>query len=308
MMAKASAGESGTKRCGFVALLGAPNAGKSTLLNALVGSKVSIVTPKVQTTRNLVRGIAIAGGTQAVFIDTPGIFDPKRRLDRAMVAAALSSAADADVAALLVDAKKGLDDETRAILTKLAKIPHEKILMLNKIDLVPRERLLGLAKEANELLPFERTFMLSAKNGDGVADVLDFFAKHLPEGPWHYPADEVSDLPLRLMAAEITREKLYLRLHEELPYQSTVETDSWKELRNGSVRIEQTIYVERESQRKIVLGEGGRMIKAISMEARKEIEGAVEKKVHLFLHVKVREDWGDDPERYRAAGLAFPKD
>jgi GTPase len=308
MMAKADAGESGTRRCGFVALLGAPNAGKSTLLNALVGSKVSIVTPKVQTTRNLVRGIAIAGDTQAVFIDTPGIFDPKRRLDRAMVAAALSSAADADIAALLVDAKKGLDDETRAILTKLAKIPHEKILMLNKIDLVPRERLLGLAKEANELLPFERTFMLSAKNGDGVADVLDFFAKHLPEGPWHYPADEVSDLPLRLMAAEITREKLYLRLHEELPYQSTVETDSWKELRNGSVRIEQTIYVERESQRKIVLGEGGRMIKAISMEARKEIEGAVEQKVHLFLHVKVREDWGDDPERYRAAGLTFPKD
>ena len=266
------------------------------------------MTPKVQTTRNVVRGIAIAGETQMVFIDTPGIFDPKRRLDRAMVAAALSSAADADIAALLVDAKKGLDEETRAILTKLAKIPHEKILMLNKIDLVPRERLLGLTKEANELLPFERTFMLAAKNGDGVADVLDFFAKHLPEGPWHYPADEITDLPLRLMAAEVTREKLYLRLHEELPYQSTVETDSWKELRNGSVRIEQTIYVERESQRKIVLGEGGRMIKAISMDARKEIEDAVEQKVHLFLHVKVREDWGDDPERYRAAGLAFPKD
>jgi GTPase len=308
MMTKASAGESGTRRCGFVALLGAPNAGKSTLLNALVGSKVSIVTPKVQTTRNLVRGIAIVGDTQAVFIDTPGIFDPKRRLDRAMVAAALSSAADADIAALLVDAKRGLDDETRAILTKLANIPHQKILMLNKIDLVPRERLLGLAKEANELLPFERTFMVSAKNGDGVTDVLDFFAQHLPEGPWHYPADEITDLPLRLMAAEITREKLYLRLHEELPYQSTVETDSWKELRNGSVRIEQSIYVERESQRKIVLGEGGRMIKAISMDARKEIEGAIEQKVHLFLHVKVREDWGDDPERYRAAGLAFPKD
>ena len=307
-MVKASAGESGTKRCGFVALLGAPNAGKSTLLNALVGCKVSIVTPKVQTTRNLVRGIAIAGETQMVFIDTPGIFDPKRRLDRAMVAAALSSAADADIAALLVDAKKGLDDEMRAIIAKLANVPRQKILILNKIDLVPRERLLGLAKEANELLPFERTFMVAAKNGDGVPAVLDFFATHLPEGPWHYPADEITDLPLRLMAAEITREKLYLRLHEELPYQSTVETDSWKELRNGSVRIEQSIYVERESQRKIVLGEGGRMIKAISMDARKEIEGAVEQKVHLFLHVKVREDWGDDPERYRAAGLEFPKE
>ncbi len=307
-MTKASAGESGTKRCGFVALLGAPNAGKSTLLNALVGSKVSIVTPKVQTTRNLVRGIAIAGETQMVFIDTPGIFDPKRRLDRAMVSAALASAAGADIVALLIDAKKGLDDEARAIVAKLAKVPQQKILILNKIDLVPRERLLGLAKEANELLTFERTFMVAAKSGDGVAAVLDFFATHLPEGPWHYPADEITDLPLRLMAAEITREKLYLRLHEELPYQSTVETDSWKELRNGSVRIEQTIYVERESQRKIVLGEGGRMIKSISMDARKEIEGAVEQKVHLFLHVKVREDWGDDPERYRAAGLEFPKD
>ena len=181
-------------------------------------------------------------------------------------------------------------------------------MILNKIDLVPREQLLGLAKEANELLTFERTFMVAAKKGDGVADVLDFFATHLPEGPWHYPADEVTDLPLRLMAAEITREKLYLRLHEELPYQSTVETDSWKELRDGAIRIEQSIYVERESQRKIVLGEGGRMIKAISMDARKEITDAVERKVHLFLHVKVREDWGDDPERYRAAGLAFPKD
>jgi GTP-binding protein Era len=307
-MVKASAGKSGTKRCGFVALVGAPNTGKSTLLNALVGYKVSIVTPKVQTTRNVVRGIAIAGETQMVFIDTPGIFDPKRRLDRAMVSSALASAAGADIVALLIDAKKGLDDEARAIVAKLAKIPQQKILILNKIDLVPRERLLGIAKEANELLTFERTFMVAAKNGDGVAAVLDFFTAHLPEGPWHYPADEITDLPQRLMAAEITREKLYLRLHEELPYQSTVETDSWKELRNGSVRIDQTIYVERESQRKIVLGEGGRMIKSISMDARREIEEAVELKVHLFLHVKVREDWGDDPERYRAAGIEFPKD
>jgi len=307
-MVMPSAGESGTRRCGFVALVGAPNAGKSTLLNALVGAKVSIVTPKVQTTRNVLRGIAIAGETQMVFIDTPGIFAPKRRLDRAMVTAALSSAADADIAALLIDAKKGLDDEARAIIDRLAKVAHQKILILNKIDLVPRERLLGLAKEANGLLTFERTFMVAAKNGDGVADVLDFFTTHLPQGPWHYPADEITDLPLRLMAAEITREKLYLRLHEELPYQSTVETDSWKELRDGAVRIEQSIYVERESQRKIVLGEGGRMIKAISMDARKEIADAVERKVHLFLHVKVRGDWGDDPERYRAAGLEFPKE
>ncbi len=307
-MVMPSAGESGTRRCGFVALVGAPNAGKSTLLNALVGAKVSIVTPKVQTTRNVLRGIAIAGETQMVFIDTPGIFAPKRRLDRAMVTAALSSAADADIAALLIDAKKGLDDEARVIIDRLAKVAHQKILILNKVDLVPRERLLGLAQEANELLTFERTFMVAAKNGDGVADVLDFFTTHLPQGPWHYPAEEITDLPLRLMAAEITREKLYLRLHEELPYQSTVETDSWKELRDGAVRIEQSIYVERESQRKIVLGEGGRMIKAISMDARKEIADAVERKVHLFLHVKVREDWGDDPERYRAAGLEFPKE
>ena len=307
-MAEPKAGESGAKRCGFVALLGAPNAGKSTLLNALVGAKVSIVTPKVQTTRNLVRGIAIAGATQAVFIDTPGIFDPKRRLDRAMVASALASAADADIVALLVDAKKGLDEEAREIVAKLAKVSREKILILNKVDLVPRETLLALAKEANDLLAFARTFMISAKSGDGVADVLDFFTAHLPEGPWHYPVDEITDLPLRLMAAEITREKLYLRLHQELPYQSTVETDSWKELKDGSVRIEQSIYVERENQRKIVLGEGGRMIKAISTEARREIAEAVERKVHLFLHVKVREDWGEDPERYRAAGLEFPKD
>ena len=307
-MVMAGVGESGTRRCGFVALIGAPNAGKSTLLNALVGAKVSIVTPKVQTTRNVLRGIAIAGETQMVFIDTPGIFAPKRRLDRAMVSAALSSAADADIAALLIDAKKGLDDEARAIIDRLAKVPHQKILVLNKIDLVPRERLLGLAQEANGLLAFERTFMVAAKNGAGVADVFEFFTTHLPQGPWHYPADEITDLPQRLMAAEITREKLYLRLHEELPYQSTVETDSWKELRDGAVRIEQSIYVERESQRKIVLGEGGRMIKAISMDARKEIADAVERKVHLFLHVKVREDWGDDPERYRAAGLEFPKE
>lgn len=295
-------------RCGFVALVGAPNAGKSTLLNALVGSKVSIVSPKVQTTRNLVRGIAIKDKAQIIFIDTPGIFAPRRRLDRAMVSAALTGAADADLAALLVDAKKGLDEETRAIVEKLKDIRQPKILILNKIDLVQRDRLLLLTKEANELIPFERTFMISAAKNDGVADLLVFFAERLPSGPWHYPGDEITDIPLRQMAAEITREKLYLRLHEELPYQSTVETDSWKELRDRSVRIEQTIFVGRESQRKIVLGEGGRMIKSISMDARKDIEKAVELKVHLFLHVKVREGWENDPERYRAQNLEFPKD
>jgi GTPase len=294
-------------RCGFVALIGAPNVGKSTLVNALVGAKVSIVSPKVQTTRMPVRGIAMAGESQIIFVDTPGIFAPKRRLDRAMVDAAWTGAGAADVAALVVDAAKGLDDETGAILGKLADGRGESVLILNKIDLVPRDRLLGLTQEANARVPFERTFMISALKDDGVSDVRDYFAGAVPQGPWHYPADEVSDVPLRLMAAEITREKLYLRLHQELPYQSTVETDSWEERKDGSVRIEQTVFVARDGQKKIVLGEGGRMIKSISMEARKEIAAAVEKPVHLFLHVKVREDWQDDPERYRAAGLEFPK-
>lgn len=300
--------EPAATRCGFVALVGAPNAGKSTLLNALVGSKVSIVSPKVQTTRSLVRGIAIAGKTQIVFMDTPGIFAPKRRLDRAMVAAALSGAMDADLAALLVDARKGLDEEARAIIDRLKEIPQKKVLILNKIDLVRRDELLALTQQANELLAFERTFMIAAKTGDGVPDLLTYFAEVSPIGPWHYPGDEITDIPMRLMAAEITREKLYLRLHEELPYQSTVETDSWKDLRDHSVRIEQSIFVERESQRKIVLGEGGRMIKSISMDARKDIAAAIGQKVHLFLHVKVREDWENDPERYRAQNLEFPKE
>jgi GTP-binding protein Era len=295
-------------RCGFVALVGAPNAGKSTLLNALVGSKVSIVSPKVQTTRSLVRGIAIKEKTQIVFVDTPGIFAPKRRLDRAMVTAALTGAADADLAALLVDAKKGLDDEARAIVDRLKELPQPKILILNKIDLVKRDMLLALTQALNELIPFERTFMISAAKHDGVPDLLTYFAERLPAGPWHYPEDEITDIPLRQMAAEITREKLFLRLQQELPYQSTVETDSWKELRDRSVRIEQSIFVERESQRKIVLGEGGQMIKSISMEARRDIERAIEQKVHLFLHVKVREGWENDPERYRAQNLEFPKE
>jgi GTP-binding protein Era len=295
-------------RCGFVALVGAPNVGKSTLLNELVGAKVSIVTPKVQTTRSQVRGIAIHGNSQIIFIDTPGIFAPRRRLDRAMVRAAWGGAGDADIVALLIDAKKGLDEDAREIATKLTELPAKKVLIINKIDLVARDSLLALAAEADKLAKFDRIFMIAAANGDGVQDVLRYFAEVVPPGPFHYPADEITDVPMRLMAAEITREKVFLRLHEELPYQSTVETDSWKDLKDGSVRIEQTIFVERDSQRKIVLGEGGRMIKSISIDARKEMQAALDKKVHLFLHVKVREDWENDPERYRAVGLEFPKD
>jgi GTP-binding protein Era len=296
------------RRAGFVALIGAPNAGKSTLLNSLVGAKVSIVTHKVQTTRVPVRGIAMAGPAQIVFVDTPGIFAPKRRLDRAMVGSAWQGATDADLVALLIDAQRGLDDENRTIIAKLKEVRQPKILILNKIDLVPRDSLLALTAAANELVAFERTFMISATNGDGVSDIRDYFAAAMPKGPWLYPEDEISDVPMRLMAAEITREKLFLRLHEELPYQSTVETDSWQELKDGSVRIEQTIFVERDGQKKIVLGQGGKMVKSISMDARREISSEIEKKVHLFLHVKVREGWGDDPERYRGMGLEFPKE
>jgi GTP-binding protein Era len=296
------------QRAGFVALIGAPNAGKSTLLNALVGAKVSIVTHKVQTTRVPVRGIAMAGQTQIIFVDTPGIFAPKRRLDRAMVGSAWQGATDADLVALLIDAQRGLDTENKEILGKLKEVPQPKILILNKIDTVARESLLALTAAANEAIRFEQTFMISATNGDGVSDVREYFASNMPKGPWLYPEDEISDVPMRLMAAEITREKLYLRLHEELPYQSTVETDSWEERKDGSVRIEQTIYVERDGQKKIVLGQSGKMIKSISMDAGKEISSEIEKRVHLFLHVKVREGWGDDPERYRGMGLEFPKE
>jgi len=295
-------------RCGFVALIGAPNAGKSTLINALVGSKVSIVSHKVQTTRMLVRGIAIEGSSQLIFVDTPGIFAPKRRLDRAMVTTAWSGAQDADLTVLLIDARKGLDDENDAIVRKLAETGGKKVLLLNKIDLVEKESLLALAKAANDRAAFTATFMVSALNGNGVADLKTWLAAQVPAGPWHYPPDQISDAPLRQLAAEITREKLFERLHQELPYQSTVETESWKELKDGSVRIEQTIYVERESQRKIVLGKGGQTIKAIGAEARKDIAEVAETPVHLFLFVKVREGWGDDPERYREMGLEFPKE
>jgi len=295
-------------RCGFVALIGAPNAGKSTLINALVGSKVSIVSHKVQTTRMLVRGIVIEGEAQIGVVDTPGIFAPKRRLDRAMVTTAWSGAHDADLTGLLIDARKGIDEETDAVLGKLAETGGRKFLLLNKIDLVEKDTLLQLASAANARLPFAATFMISALNGSGVADVKIWLAQQVPPGPWLYPPEQITDAPLRQLAAEITREKLFARLHQELPYQSTVETTGWKELKDGSIRIEQTIYVERESQRKIVLGKGGQTIKAIGADARRDIAEAADAPVHLFLFVKVREGWGDDPERYREMGLEFPKE
>ena len=295
-------------RCGFIALIGAPNAGKSTLINALVGSKVAIVTPKVQTTRTLLRGIAMEGSAQLVFLDTPGIFAPRRRLDRAMVTTAWSGAHDADIVAVLIDVKSGLNDDAEALLKKLQEVRQPKVLILNKVDLVEKAKLLAMAQAANEAAKFETTFMISATKGDGVADVRQWLAAHVPQGPWHYPEDEVSDAPVRQLASEITREKLYLKLHQELPYQSTVETESWTERKDGSVRIEQTIYVERDSQKKIVLGKAGQSIKAIGEAARRELADIIEKKVHLFLFVKVREGWGDDPERYRQMGLEFPKE
>ena len=301
-----AAGEA--RRCGFVALIGAPNVGKSTLTNALVGAKVSIVTPKVQTTRALIRGIALVGAAQLIFVDTPGIFAPRRRLDRAMVGTAWGSTRDADIVALLVEARRGAADEDEAVLSRLAEIRAPKVLVLNKVDLVAKPALLALTQAFNERASFAATFMVSALSGDGVADLKSWFAAHVPPGPWLYPEDQISDAPLRQLAAEITREKLFLRLHQELPYQSTVETEVWKELRHGAVRIEQTIYVERESQRKIVLGKAGATIKAIGAAARADIAAAIEHPVHLFLFVKVREGWSDDPERYREMGLEFPKE
>jgi GTP-binding protein Era len=294
-------------RCGFIAVIGAPNAGKSTLVNALVGAKVSIVSHKVQTTRMPIRGIAIEDKSQLVFIDTPGIFKPRRRLDRAMVHAAWGGAGDADLVVVLIDAAKGVSEEVEAILGKLKDTKTKPLLALNKIDRVKKEQLLEQAGALNARVPFSATFMISALNGSGVADLKRYLASNVPPGPWHYPADEISDAPLRLMASEITREKIYERLHEELPYQATVETTDWKEKKDG-VRIEQTIFVARDSQRSIVLGKGGSMIKQLSTQARKELSEILEKPVHLFLFVKVREGWEDDPERYREQGLDFPKD
>jgi len=301
-------GQGDATRCGFVALIGAPNVGKSTLVNALVGSKVTIVSRKVQTTRALIRGIVIEGNAQIILVDTPGIFAPRRRLDRAMVSTAWSGAHDADLVCVLLDAKSGIDEEANAILAKLETVAHPKILVLNKVDLVQREKLLALAQAANERMRFEHTFMISALSGDGVDDLRQALAKLVPAGPFLYPEDQMSDAPMRHLAAEITREKIYSHLHQELPYQSTVETDSWTDRKDKSIRIEQTIFVERESQRKIVLGKGGATIKSIGAQARAEIAEIMGVPVHLFLFVKVRENWGDDPDRYREMGLEFPKE
>lgn len=298
--------ETPATRSGFVALIGAPNAGKSTLVNQLVGAKVSIVTHKVQTTRAIVRGIATHDNAQIVFVDTPGIFKPKRRLDTAMVTTAWGGAKDADVVVLLIDAERGIRGDADAILDRLKDVQQPMLLVLNKVDRVKPETLLALAAAANERVPFKRTFMVSALTGSGCKDLLDYLAETLPSGPWYYPEDQISDLPMRQLAAEITREKLYLRLHQELPYSSHIETEKWEEKKDGSVRIEQVIYVERDSQKKIVLGHKGETIRAIGQAARAEIAEILEQKVHLFLFVKVRENWGDDPERYREMGLEFP--
>ena len=298
--------------CGFVALIGAPNAGKSTLINALVGAKVAAISRKAQMTRAPTRGILVEGQAQIIFVDTPGLFTPRRRLDRAMTTAAWGAVDDADCLALLIDARaeiraETLSEETEAILQALSQKKAPKVLALNKIDAVERPALLALAARVNERLAFDHTFMISALNGDGIDAFRKILAGMMKPGPWLYPEDQISEGNLRTLAAEITREKLFERLHDELPYQATVETDQWKELPDGSARIEQTIFVSRESHRKIVLGEGGRTIKAIGSAARKEIAEANEAPVHLFLFVKVRENWTDDPERYRAMGLEFPK-
>ncbi|HYG86611.1 MAG TPA: GTPase Era [Azospirillum sp.] len=294
-------------RCGFMALVGAPNAGKSTLLNAMIGAKVSIVSPKVQTTRSRVLGITIEGDSQLIFVDTPGIFTPKRRLEKAMVAAAWQGASDADLVGVLVDAsRRGLDDDTLDIIATLKEQGRTAILILNKIDLVKhRENLLDLTARLNETGVFTDTFMVSATTGDGVEDLRKFLAAQVSEGPWLYPEDQISDMPMRLLAAEVTREKLFLQLHQELPYAATVETEAWEEFQDGSVKIRQVVYVQRESQKAIVLGKGGARIKQIGQAARTELEAFLERRVHLMLFVKVRENWIEDPERYSVWGLDF---
>lgn len=292
-------------RCGFVALLGAPNSGKSTLLNALIGSKISIVTPKVQTTRTRVLGVMNVGNAQVVFIDTPGIFQPKKRLDRAMVAAAWDSALDADLVLMLIDAKSGIDRNARRIIDGLKRSEGQTICILNKIDTVERQRLLSLTEELARERIFMEFFMISALKGDGVDDVKSVMSDYMAEGPWHFPEDQLSDMSDRLFAAEITREKLYMNLHQELPYALTVETETWQSFENGAVRIDQIIFVERYSQKGIVLGRGGQRIKHIRTLAQEELKEIFEREVHLFLFVKVRENWGDDPERYQDLGLDF---
>lgn len=301
-------------RCGFVAIIGAPNAGKSTLVNALVGTKVSIVSRKVQTTRMRIRGVAMHGSSQVVLVDTPGIFQPRRRLDRAMVQAAWMGADEADLVCLLVDAEEQLDSpnglsaqDTDRILHRLNEAKRSSILIINKIDTMPRDRLLPLIEQLRERATFDQTFLVSASQGKGTGDVLRYLAQHVPEGPWAYPADQAADMPMRLLAAEMTRERIYDRLHQELPYATTVVTEQWLAKPDGSARLEQTIFVERESQRAIVLGKGGATIKLLGETARKEMEAQFGHKVHLFLHVKVRENWADDPLHYREMGLDMPE-
>ena len=292
------------QRCGFVALVGAPNAGKSTLLNQIVGTKVSIVSPKVQTTRTRVRGIVMTDDAQLVFVDTPGIFAPKRRLDRAMVKAAWNGANDADLVVLVIDAGAGITEEVRAIIDQLKNQSSKAILALNKVDKVAdKEKLLRLSQDLFAEEVFTDVFMISAKKGQGTQDLVNFLADKMPDGPWMFPEDDVSDMPLRLLAAEITREKLYYQLQQELPYSATVETELWEERKDGSVKLEQTIFVEREGQKAIILGKGGKRIKALGSDARKELEAIFERRVHLFLFVKVRENWGDDPNRFAMWGL-----
>lgn len=299
--------EATSERCGFIALVGAPNAGKSTLLNALVGTKVSIVTHKAQTTRAQIRGVVTTGTAQLVFVDTPGIFAPKRRLDRAMVQSAWAGAGDADLVALIVDAAKGVTREVEAILQGLRGVPRRKFLVLNKVDQVKPHSLLQLSERLNGDQDFDRTFMVSALTGDGVPDFLAACVTAAPLGPWHFPEDQLTDLTLALTAAEVTREKLFLRIHEEIPYNATVETERFQVQKNGAYRIDQVIYVTRDTHKKIVLGKGGQTIKAIGADARHELQNIFETPVHLFLFVKVRQHWGNDPERYREMGLEFPK-
>ena len=294
-------------KAGFVALIGEPNAGKSTLLNTMVGSKISIVTHKVQTTRARIRGVALEGESQIVFVDTPGLFKPRRRLDRAMVAAAWSGAADADIVVFMVEAHRGITPGVRAILEELKEMAEHRpiALAINKIDRVSSEALLELTEDLNGQLAFAQTFMISASKGYGVGDLKKWLAQSLPEGPWLYPEDQIADLPMRMIAAEITREKLTLRLHQELPYQLTVETDNWQERKDGSVRIEQVVYVMRDGHKGIILGNKGETIKAVSMTARRELSEMLERTVHLFLQVKVRQGWLEEAQRYSAMGLDF---
>ncbi|QQA43272.1 GTPase Era [Pelagovum pacificum] len=296
-----------TTRAGFVALIGEPNAGKSTLTNRLVGAKVSIVTHKVQTTRARIRGVAMDGDAQIVLVDTPGLFKPRRRLDRAMVAAAWGGAADADITVLLVEAHRGITPGVEEILSRLEEIGQGRtvVLAINKIDRVQAPVLLALTKDLNERYAFAETFMISAEKGHGAADLKRWLGEHLPEGPWLYPEDQIADLPLRMIAAEITREKLTLRLHQELPYQLTVETEAWEEREDGSARIDQIVYVARDGHKGIVLGHRGETIKSVSTAARTELEEFMGRKVHLFLQVKVRPNWLDEAERYSEMGLDF---